>query len=75
MEEEKEKFVNYRFNKVLVRRITGLQGSDLESFMKDFRPDFEFTQSSNLIDFYQYILNASYQYKRTASAIQPKQQG
>jgi hypothetical protein len=72
MEEEKEKFVSYRFNKVLVRRITGLQGSDLENFMKDYRPDFEFTQSSNLIDFYQYILNASYQYRKN---IQAKQQG
>lgn len=75
LEEEKEKFVNYRFNKVLVRRITGLQGNDLDSFMKDYRPDFEFTQASNLVDFYQYILNASYQYKKTASLQQPKQQG
>lgn len=75
IEEEKEKFVNYRFNKVLVRRITGLQGNDLDSFMKDYRPDFEFTQGSSLVDFYQYILNASYQYKKTALIEQPKQQG
>lgn len=63
VEEEKEKFVTYRFNKVLVRRITGLQGNDLDTFLKAYRPDFEFTQGSSLVDFYQYILNASYQYR------------
>ncbi|HMO62530.1 MAG TPA: hypothetical protein PKC39_15455 [Ferruginibacter sp.] len=63
IEEEKEKYVNYRFNKALVRRITGLQGDELDIFLKEYRPDFEFTQASSLVDFYQYILNASYQYK------------
>lgn len=64
MEQEKENYVNYRFNKVTVRRITRLEGKDLETFMNEFRPDFEFTQNSSMVDFYQYILNASYQYKK-----------
>ncbi len=63
IEDEKEKYVNYRFNKALVHRITGLEGNDLDVFLKEYRPDFEFTQASSLVDFYQYILNASYQYK------------
>jgi hypothetical protein len=63
-EEEKDRYINYRFNKATVRRITKLDGADLEIFMKNYRPDFEFTQSSSLVDFYQYILNASYHYKR-----------
>lgn len=63
MDQEKENYVNYRFNKTTVRRITRLDGTDLDEFMKLYRPGFEFTQASNVVDFYQYILNASYQYK------------
>ena len=63
-EQEKENYINYRFNKNSVRRITRLTGKDLDAFMKEYRPDFEFTQTSSLVDFYQYILNASYDYKK-----------
>ena len=41
-----------------------MTGKDLDAFMKEYRPDFEFTQTSSLVDFYQYILNASYDYKK-----------
>lgn len=61
--EEKEKFVDYRFNKTAVRRVTRLEGSNLDSFMKEYRPDYEFTANSSVVDFYQYILNASYEFK------------
>ena len=64
MEQEQENYVNYRFNKLLVRRITRLEGTDLDTFMIQYRPNFEFTQSASTIEFYQYILNASYQFKR-----------
>ncbi len=63
-EQEQENYINYRFNKTTVKRITRLNGKDLELFMKQYRPDFEFTESSSLVGFYQYILNASYQFKR-----------
>lgn len=62
-EEEKEKFVDYRFNKTAVRRVTNLEGKDLDDFMKQYRPGFEFTLNSEVVDFYQYILNASYEFK------------
>lgn len=62
-EEEKENYINYRFNKTSVRRITRLTGIDLDLFMKAYRPDFEFTATSDVAEFYQYILNASYEYK------------
>jgi hypothetical protein len=64
IEQEQEKYIDYRFNKILVRRITRLQGPALDTFMKQYRPDFEFTQTSSTVDFYQYILNASYQFRR-----------
>jgi hypothetical protein len=63
IEEEQEKYIDYRFNKTLVRRMTNLQGADLDAFMIRYRPDFYFTQTSPVVDFYQYILDASYQYK------------
>lgn len=61
-EEEKEKYIDYRFNKTTVRRITGLDGKDLDDFMKAYRPGYEFTVNSDMVDFYQYILNASYEF-------------
>ncbi|HTB52082.1 MAG TPA: carboxypeptidase-like regulatory domain-containing protein [Ferruginibacter sp.] len=62
-EEEREKYVDYRFNKVLIKRITTIDSTDIDVFMKRYRPGFEFTQSSTIADFYQYILNASYQFE------------
>lgn len=63
-EQEKENYINYRFNKNTVKRITRLEGAELDIFMQEYRPDFEFTQTASLVDFYQYILNASYDYKK-----------
>lgn len=62
--QEQEKFISYRFNKITVRRITGLSGVALDSFLVWYRPSFEFTQMSSEIVFTQYILNASYQYRK-----------
>ena len=62
--QEKEGYVNYRFNKIFVKRITGLTDNALDSFMVWYRPSFEFVQSSNEIAFNQYVLNASYQFKK-----------
>jgi hypothetical protein len=62
--EEQDKFVNYRFSKATVRRITRLQGADLDLFMKMYRPSFEFAATAELVEFYQHILNSSYQFKR-----------
>ena len=64
LEQEKDNYINYRFNKTTVRRITKLQGKELDLFIKEYRPTFEFTENSSLIQFYQYILDASYQFKK-----------
>ncbi len=71
IEQEQEKYINYRFSKNTVKRITGLQGEQLDEFMKLYRPDFTFTQTSSTIDFYQYILNASYRFKQTQDRTNP----
>jgi len=62
--QEEEKYVNYRFNKISVRRITGLQGPALDSFLVWYRPSYDFVAASDELSFNQYILNASYQFKK-----------
>ena len=62
--QEQENYINFRFNKTLVKRITRLEGKNLDTFMVRYRPDFEFAHNSSTVIFYQYILNASYQFRR-----------
>lgn len=64
-QEERDKFVDRRFNRLLVQKLTGLEGQDLEQFMRRFRPTFEFTAGSSDYDFQLYIKKAAEVYKRT----------
>lgn len=60
IEEEHDKYVDHRFNKTLVRRITGLQRPALDTFMRLYRPTYEFIQNfDNDYDYYKYIKDAS----------------
>ena len=65
LEQEQEKFVAHRFNKGLVKRLTGLEGERLDDFMMKFRPSYEFTSTSGDYDFQLYIKKAfeAYQVK------------
>ena len=62
--EEMEKFIDYRFNKSTVKKLTGLEGEPLDRFMQLYRPDYEFTAYSTDYQFYQYILDASKRFRR-----------
>ncbi len=62
--QEQDKYIDYRFSKLFVKRITGLQGNQLDSFMVWYRPSYEFAQNSDELVFTQYILNASYQFRK-----------
>jgi len=64
LEQEQENYIKYRFNKTAVRRITRLEGADLDNFMALYKPSFEFAEMATTLEFYQYVLNASYQYKK-----------
>jgi hypothetical protein len=64
LEEEMEKFVSYRFNKRIIKSISGLEGEELERFMTLYRPDYEFCALATDLEFYQYILEASRRFKR-----------
>lgn len=75
LEQEQESYINFRFNKPLVKRITHLEGANLDNFMLRYRPDFEFTQNSTTVNFYQYILNASYRFKKEMMIEDVKKEG
>jgi hypothetical protein len=64
LEQEQENYIKYRFNKTAVKRITRLEGTELDNFMTLYRPSFEFTQMATTPEFYQYILTASYQFRK-----------
>jgi len=54
-EQERQKFIDHRFNKALVRRLTNLDGSDLDVFMLKYRPSYAFTLTASEYDFQLYI--------------------
>jgi hypothetical protein len=64
MEQERDKSVDHRFSKALVRRLTLLDGNALDSFMRVFRPSYLFTQLAGDYDFQKYIKDASERFKR-----------
>jgi plasmid maintenance system killer protein len=64
LQEEHDKSIDHRFNKALVRRLTLLEGNELDSFMRVFRPSYMFTKLSGDYEFQQYIKTALYRFKK-----------
>lgn len=52
---EREKFIDFTFNEQLIQQITGLEGEDLQRYMKRYRPSYESLRSMSMYDFYTYI--------------------
>lgn len=61
--DEQDKFIDHRFNKVIVKKITHLNSPEIDSFMIRFRPSFAFTQTSSDYDFDEYIKLAYLQFR------------
>lgn len=60
IEEEQDKYVSYRFNRSLVKRITGLQRPAIDTFMRLYRPSYQFIKNcENDYEFYKYIRDCS----------------
>jgi hypothetical protein len=55
VDDEHEKFVNHRFTRYIVKKITGLDGDAEDSFMRRYRPSYEFTKIATDYEFYDYI--------------------
>ncbi len=64
IQQEQDNYVDYRFSSKTISRITGLKGTNLENYKKLYRPSYFFVVSSTLAEFYQYILNTYYLFKK-----------
>jgi hypothetical protein len=63
VEQERENFINHRFSKALVTKLTGLDGEDRDKFMLRYRPTYSFTLTASEYDFRLYIKKAGEVYK------------
>lgn len=64
VEDEQDRYVRYRFSPKVIHRVTGLSGDTLTRYIRLYTPSYNFTVSSTLTEFYQYILNTSYAFKK-----------
>jgi len=53
--EEQEKFIDHRFSRALVIKLTGLRSPELDTFMARYRPDLLFTQFATDYEFQSHI--------------------
>ncbi len=63
IQDEEDKFIDHRFTRSIVKKITRLDGKELDSFMLAYRPSYEFTRTSSDYDFYDYIKLAYGEYR------------
>lgn len=53
--EEEEKYIDFRFNRNFVKRVTGLKDPELKKFMFKYRPPYDFLQIVNELELGFYI--------------------
>ncbi|MBS1915840.1 MAG: carboxypeptidase-like regulatory domain-containing protein [Bacteroidetes bacterium] len=59
IQEEQDKYVDHRFTRALVKRITGMEAPALDTFMRQYRPSYDFVKSCEMDwEFYKYILES-----------------
>jgi hypothetical protein len=63
LDQEHEKYVNNRYSKQLVRKLTKLQSPELDTFMNRYRPDYELVTQLNDLELGYYIEQSFEQYK------------
>lgn len=64
VEEEQDKFIDHRFNRSIVLKVTHLQGDELDSFMVRYRPSYEFCQRATDYDLLDYTKLAFKEYQK-----------
>ena len=64
IQNEQDSYVKYRFSPKVIHRVTGLSGDTLTRYIKLYMPSYQFIVSSTLAEFYQYVLNTSYAFKK-----------
>lgn len=61
--EEQDKYVDYKFNNILLKRVTGLTGDTLEKYKREYKPEYDFVVIATELEFYEYILKAAAKFK------------
>ncbi|HRH49073.1 MAG TPA: hypothetical protein PLP23_09985 [Panacibacter sp.] len=64
IKEEQDKYINHRFTKYLVQKLTSLKSNELDSFMNIARPSYELIQTMNEIELGYYIQQYFSLYRR-----------
>ncbi|MBD0365527.1 MAG: hypothetical protein ICV51_05485 [Flavisolibacter sp.] len=64
LQQEQDKYIDHRFSKSLVHRLTGLDGEELEAFMQQYRPTYDMLMYTNEYSFQLYIKKAYEEYKQ-----------
>lgn len=64
LSQEQEKYVNYRFTKRFVQKITHLEGANLSSFMEYCKPSYEVLGLLNDLELGYYIQQKYNQFKK-----------
>ncbi len=64
LQQEQDKYIDHRFNKTLVRRLTSFSDTALDSFMLMYRPTYEFTLLAGEYDFQKWIKDAAERFKK-----------
>ena len=64
LREEEERYIDHRFNRALIIKLTQLRGADLDTFIVRYRPTVEFVDFSTDYEFQSYIKNCFLHYQR-----------
>ena len=64
LEQEQDRYVDYRFSTNFLKRTTGLSGPMLEKYKIEYRPSYEFITSITELEFYEYIDVTSNKFKK-----------
>jgi len=62
--DEQDAFIDHRFSKLLVKKLTRMNGPELDTFMVRYRPSYNFTKTVSDYDFGEYIKLAAKDFKQ-----------
>lgn len=62
--EEEDKYVNYKFNSTILKRVTGLSGASLDKYKMLYKPTYEFITTATELEFYEYVLTTADIFKK-----------
>ena len=64
LQEEEDRYIDHRFSRALVIKLTGLRGEPLNNFMRIYRPGLDFVDNSTDYEFQDYIKKCFSHYQR-----------